>query len=89
MVSEAWKLLYADRSDWANGRDISASLQYLGLIATALGLLLSTVYLLSFLTREPESAVAYEVEPPPQCSADWEGEQLNDPQVKVPVPLRS
>ena len=62
---------------------ITPPIGYLILILTTLFLLLSTIALLSFLGREIETAVPYTVEIPPECSSDWEGEVLDDPQIKA------
>jgi hypothetical protein len=83
MASPDSRKLQEYLSNWTNGQDISTSLQYLGLIGTTLVLLISTVALLSFLTREPESAIPYKVNPPSQCSPDWTGQILDEPQIKV------
>ena len=62
---------------------ITPPVGYLILILTTLLLLFSTTVLLSFLGREIETAVPYTVEVPPECSSDWEGQVLDDPQIKA------
>ncbi|KAI9675262.1 MAG: Meiotic Sister-Chromatid recombination aldehyde dehydrogenase [Caeruleum heppii] len=54
-----------------------------GWLGAAAALLITLVVVRSLYRSDAETAVPYTVETPPQCAADWDGEILEEPQLKI------
>ena len=73
-----------DGLNWVQARQLLIDLDYRSGTA-AVAILLATVAFLRYLfSADNETTVpSYTVNPPAQCKADWVGELLNDPELKV------
>lgn len=66
--------------------------QHLSLLTLGVALiafLLGFWFLKIVVSNNVEAAVDYTVPIPEQCKPGWKGEELEDPQIKVHLPLRS